>query len=123
MPDNPEAAAIAGNEAGHIYNLQVVAQSIEDFSRNVTRFLVIGLNDTPRTGNDKTSIMFVTAHAPGALYKVMQPIAEADLNMMKLESRPSKYENWSYFFFAAARISRFSKTVFSYPFKPTDTMT
>ncbi len=94
----PGSAAIASREAAHMYNLQVVASGIEDFSRNITRFLVIGRDETRRTGNDKTSIMFVTAHVPGALYRVLKPIAEAGINMVKLESRPTKYENWSYFF-------------------------
>jgi chorismate mutase/prephenate dehydratase len=44
--------------------------------------------------------MFVTAHIPGALYKVMEPIAKADINMLKLESRPIKSANWNYCFFA-----------------------
>jgi chorismate mutase/prephenate dehydratase len=43
--------------------------------------------------------MFATAHIPGALYKVLEPIAETGINMLKLESRPTKYKNWSYFFF------------------------
>ena len=97
--ENPGSAAIAAREAAQMYGLNVVASRIEDFSRNITRFLVIGHDDMPRTGNDKTSIMFATAHVPGALYKVLGPIAQAGINMVKLESRPTKYENWNYFFF------------------------
>ncbi len=93
------AAAIASSEAAGIYNLNVVASRIEDHSNNTTRFLVIGKKEMPPTGNDKTSLMFAAAHVPGSLYKSLAPIAEAQLNMMKLESRPSKHENWSYFFF------------------------
>jgi len=93
-------AAIASREAAQSYKLEVLASRIEDASRNVTRFLVIGRDDIGRTGADKTSIMFVTSHVPGALFKVLKPIAEADINMVKLESRPSRHENWSYFFFA-----------------------
>ncbi len=94
-----ETAAIAGREAGRIYGLKVAAPRIQDVARNTTRFLVIG-NDRPTvTGNDKTSIMFVTAHVPGALFQALGPIAEAGINMLKLESRPAKYENWSYVFF------------------------
>jgi chorismate mutase/prephenate dehydratase len=93
------AAAIASSEAARIYNLNVVASRIEDHSNNTTRFLVIGKKEMPPTGNDKTSLMFAAAHVPGSLYKSLAPIAEAQLNMMKLESRPSKHENWSYFFF------------------------
>ncbi|MEW6674236.1 MAG: prephenate dehydratase [Thermodesulfobacteriota bacterium] len=94
------AAAIASKEAAQSYKLEVLASRIEDVSRNVTRFLVIGKDAIRRTGADKTSIMFVTAHVPGALFRVLKPIADADINMVKLESRPSKHENWSYFFFA-----------------------
>lgn len=93
------SASIAGREAAHMYNLQVVASRIEDVGRNITRFLVIGKEKTPRTGKDKTSIMFATPHVPGALYHTLKPIAEADINMVKLESRPTRHENWSYFFF------------------------
>ena len=99
VAEDSHAAAIASREAARLYNLRVVASKIEDFPRNTTRFLVIGKDDVKRTGNDKTSVMFVAAHVPGALYKVLTPIAEAGLNMLKLESRPTKHEKWSYFFF------------------------
>lgn len=95
-----QAAAIASREAAQSYKLEVLAPRIEDVSRNVTRFLVIGKDEIQQTGTDKTSIMFVTAHVPGALFRVLKPIAEAGINMVKLESRPSKHENWSYLFFA-----------------------
>lgn len=94
-----KSAAIASREAAESYKLAVVASKIEDVSRNVTRFLVIGKHESERTGKDKTSIMFATAHVPGALYRVLKPIAKAGINMVKLESRPTKHENWSYFFF------------------------
>lgn len=97
--ENSEAAAIASSEAARLYNLQIVASKIEDFSKNITRFLVIGRDEIHMTGNDKTSIMFVTSHVPGALYRVLEPIAKSGINMLKLESRPTKHENWSYFFF------------------------
>jgi chorismate mutase/prephenate dehydratase len=97
--DDSRAAAIAGSEAAQMYNLQVMASKIEDFARNITRFLLIGKKGARPTGKDKTSLMFVTAHAPGALYKVLTPIADNGLNMVKLESRPSRHENWSYCFF------------------------
>ncbi len=97
--DNPKSAAIASSMAAHIYNLHVIASKIEDVSRNTTRFLVIGKDEIKRTGVDKTSIMFVTPNTPGALYKILEPIAKSGINMVKLESRPTKHENWSYFFF------------------------
>lgn len=93
------AAAIASNLAAQVYNIPVVASQIEDFSKNMTRFLVIGHEKSKRTDRDKTSIMFVTAHHPGALFRVLEPIADSGVNMLKLESRPIKQENWNYFFF------------------------
>lgn len=92
------AAAIANSEASRFYNLNVVASKIEDSTRNVTRFLIIGKDNPPATNDDKTTLMFVTSHIPGALYKALQPISEAGLNMVKLESRPIKHKNWHYFF-------------------------
>lgn len=94
-----KTAAIANSEAAHIYGLQILESNIEDHSNNITRFLLIGNDEPHPTGCDKTSIMFVISHVPGALYKTLQPISEAGINMSKLESRPTKHENWSYFFF------------------------
>lgn len=94
-----EAAAIASNEAARIYNLKTAASKIEDQLNNTTRFLVIGHQAALHTGRDKTSIMFSAPHIPGALYKVLEPIAKTGINMLKLESRPSKNINWNYFFF------------------------
>ncbi|PID73713.1 MAG: prephenate dehydratase [Desulfobacterales bacterium] len=93
------AAAIASSEAARLYSLEVAASRIEDIARNTTRFLTIGKDDVHRTGNDKTSLMFVTGHVPGALYQILRPVAESRLNMLKLESRPTRCQNWSYFFF------------------------
>lgn len=93
-------AAIASSAAAELYHLDVIASRIEDVARNTTRFLVIGHDQPHRTGNDKTSLMFVTAHVPGALFRVLKPIADAQINMVKLESRPTKHQNWSYFFIA-----------------------
>ena len=97
--ETPGAAAVASREAADIYGLRVVASRIEDTARNTTRFLVIGRDEVHRTGRDKTSLMFVTSHVPGALYKALRPMSDAGLNMVKLESRPTRHQNWSYFFF------------------------
>lgn len=93
-----DAAAIASSKAAQVYKLKIVESKIEDSSKNETRFLVIGKEEMHRTGKDKTSIMFVTSHVPGALFKALEPVAKTGLNMVKLESRPTKSENWSYFF-------------------------
>jgi len=93
------SAVIASSEAAQIYNLQILSSRIEDIAKNTTRFLVIGKDETQPTGKDKTSIMFVTAHIPGALHKSLGSLAKARINLLKVESRPIKYENWNYCFF------------------------
>ncbi len=97
--EKPGSAVIASSEAAQTYNLQIVASRIEDIAKNTTRFLVIGRDEAPCTGKDKTSIMFVTAHVPGALHKSLGSLAKAGINLLKVESRPIKYENWNYCFF------------------------
>jgi len=94
-----KTAAIANSDAAHIYGLQILETNIEDHSNNITRFLLIGNDEPSPTGCDRTSIMFVISHVPGALFKILEPIAESGINMSKMESRPTKHENWSYFFF------------------------
>ena len=92
-------AAIASKKAAHIYSLLPVATRIQDRSGNITRFIVIGGPRPERTGHDKTSIMFATAHTPGALFSALSPVNKSGLNMVKLESRPTRHQNWSYYFF------------------------
>ncbi|MEW5734429.1 MAG: prephenate dehydratase [Thermodesulfobacteriota bacterium] len=97
--DTQGAAAVASPLAAVVYDLVVLASHIQDKAHNVTRFLVIGHDQVERTGSDKTSLLFATPHVPGALYKVLAPIAEAGVNMVKLESRPAKGKSWTYLFF------------------------
>ena len=95
----PGAAAIASSQAAIAYNLNSLASNIQDAAHNITRFLVIGTDKVRPTGKDKTSLLFATPHIPGALHSVIKPIAESGLNMVKLESRPSKSASWHYLFF------------------------
>jgi chorismate mutase/prephenate dehydratase len=94
-----QIAAIASGKAAHFYNLLPVASKIQDRAGNITRFLVVGGDRPERTGNDKTSIMFATNHTPGALFRALSPVNRSGLNMVKLESRPTRHYNWSYHFF------------------------
>jgi chorismate mutase / prephenate dehydratase len=113
--ENQEVAAIASQKAAHFYELLPVESKIEDYSGNVTRFLVIGKQSPGQTGRDKTSIMFATSHVPGALFKALEPVDKAGLNMLKLESRPTRDQNWSYYFFldieGHVEDSRVAKTI------------
>ncbi|MCK5099714.1 MAG: prephenate dehydratase, partial [Desulfobacteraceae bacterium] len=97
--NDKNCAIIVSSQAANIYSLQVVESAIEDYPGNITRFLIIGKDIPEKSINDKTSIMFSTSHIPGALFKALEPVNKSELNMLKLESRPTKHENWSYYFF------------------------
>ena len=96
---NPNAAAIASSFAAPLYDLRVVESRIEDQPGNVTHFFVIGPDAPGPTGRDKTAILFAVDNIPGALYKTLKPLADRDLNMTRIVSRPAKNENWRYLFF------------------------
>ncbi len=94
-----KVAAIASELAAKMYDLHFVERHIEDSRRNVTRFLVIAPESPPRTGKDKTSIMFSVKDRPGALFDILTPFKRAKINLTKIESRPSKRKAWEYIFF------------------------
>jgi chorismate mutase/prephenate dehydratase len=92
-------AAIAGDAAADIYTLNFIARNIEDAADNTTRFLIIGHQSTPPSGDDKTSLIFSTPNQPGALYNMLAAFADNGISMMRIESRPSRRGMWDYFFF------------------------
>jgi len=96
------AAAIGSDLAGSIYGVNVTHRHIEDASTNVTRFLVIASRPARPTGDDKTVIMFVTAHRPGALVDVLADFRDRGVNLSHIEKRPSGRTNWEYTFFIDA---------------------
>lgn len=98
-----DVAAIGSMLAGEIYGLQVQFENIEDNPDNVTRFFVIGRESARRTGDDKTAIMFTTAHRPGALADVLDVFKTNGINLTDIEKRPSQKVNWEYYFFIDAQ--------------------
>ena len=94
-----DAAAIAGDSAGHVYGLKAIAGPIEDRSDNTTRFLVIGRASFPPSGNDRTSLLVFIRDQPGALYQVLEPLARHGVSMNRIESRPEHGVLWQYAFF------------------------
>ena len=96
---NPKVAAISSSLAKEIYDLQVVAENIEDQSHNSTRFLIIGRNDARPSGDDKTSLVFSVKDQPGILHRMLEPLAKSRINLTKIESRPLKNKPWEYMFF------------------------
>jgi prephenate dehydratase len=95
----PGTAAIASALAGKTYGLEVLVHHLEDESLNYTRFFILGLEDPPRNDPSKTSVIFTTRHRPGALYQVLSELAERDINLTKIESRPRRNRPWRYLFY------------------------
>ena len=93
------SGAIAGVLASEKYNVPVLEYDIQDNAANATRFLVLGRQCSPPTGNDRTSVMFSIVDRVGALYQSLAPFRRYRINMTKIESRPSKRKAWEYFFF------------------------
>ncbi len=99
----PGVAAIGSVLAGELHGLQTLFANIEDNPDNVTRFFVIGREPARKSGDDKTAIMFTTAHKPGALAVVLDVFKDNGINLTDIEKRPSKKVNWEYYFFIDAQ--------------------
>jgi prephenate dehydratase len=95
----PGVAAIASRLAGQRYELDELAYGIEDSVYNYTRFFVLSHEEPPRSQRTKTSLVFATAHNPGALYECMGEFAKRHVNLTKLESRPRANRPWQYAFY------------------------
>lgn len=93
------AAAVGPELAARRYGLGVLASDIQDASPNLTRFLVLGNEACPPTGEDKTSLVFLASHRPGSLYGALSHFASRGLNLCRIESRPTKDRPWEYAFF------------------------
>ena len=93
------SAAIAGDMACELYNLEKMREKIEDRPDNSTRFLIIGRESVPRSGDDRTSIVVSVHNKPGALHDLLEPFRRYNVDMTRLESRPSRNSKWSYVFF------------------------
>lgn len=92
-------AAIAGETAAKIYQLDVIERNIEDELNNTTRFLIIGKSNIPPSGQDKTTMLVSAQNKSGTLYSLLEPIARHQLSLSRIESRPSRKGLWEYVFF------------------------
>jgi len=97
--EEQNAAAIGSAIAAELYGLKIACENIEDVTNNITRFLVIAREDAKPTGEDKTAMMFSTAHKAGALADVLDVLKRYNINLTNIESRPSKKREWEYHFF------------------------
>lgn len=93
------SGALASALAADLYGLDLLEQDVQDLGGNTTRFLVIGKRYGQATGKDKTSLLFAVKHRVGALYDALSAFKQYNINMTKIESRPSKTKAWEYYFF------------------------
>ncbi|WXU00819.1 MAG: Bifunctional chorismate mutase/prephenate dehydratase [Catillopecten margaritatus gill symbiont] len=98
VKDEPNAAAIASEAALSLYGLERIAKNIQDKTGNVTRFLVLGKEEVPPSGNDKTSLLIVTKHETGALLELLEPFKANNINMLQLARHPIPGVKWEYLF-------------------------
>jgi chorismate mutase/prephenate dehydratase len=97
--ETENTAAIAGSAAAELYGLETLEANIEDEAGNTTRFLVIGRHPTEPSDKDKTSLLVSTRNESGALFHLLEPLAEHQISMTRIESRPSRRGAWDYVFF------------------------
>jgi chorismate mutase/prephenate dehydratase len=94
-----DGAAIASARAAEIYKMKIIASEIEDNPNNFTRFFILAKEDSPPSGNDKTSIVFSVKHRPRALSEFLKEFAVRNINLTKIESRPTRQKPWEYNFY------------------------
>jgi len=99
--DEKGTAAVAGETAAEVYGLTILCADIEDRPDNTTRFLVIGRRMFGASGHDRTTLLVSTGHteAPGALHRLLEPLARNKVSLSRIESRPSQRRKWDYVFF------------------------
>lgn len=94
-----QSAAIASEYAAKHYALKIIDRHIEDSAGNITKFFVIGRNESKRSTHSKTSLLFSLKDRPGVLYDALRPFSKHGVNLTKIESRPTREKAWEYVFF------------------------
>jgi chorismate mutase/prephenate dehydratase len=93
---DPEGAGIVAKLASDVYNIPLLHEGIEDNPNNRTRFIVVGRNEPPPSGRDKTSILFAVKNQPGSLGRALRVFEAHNINLTMIASRPTKNAAWEY---------------------------
>lgn len=101
-----DAGAIASERAAQVFGLEILKAEIQDFSDNITRFLVISRTADPDPAVDKTTVVFSLPNEPGALFKALSVFALRDIDLTKIESRPIRGRPWEYLFYVDLPLGR-----------------
>jgi prephenate dehydratase len=101
-----DAGAIASERAAHVFGLQILRSDIQDYSDNITRFLVVSRISEPDAPADKTTLVFSLANEPGALFRALSVFALRGIDLTKIESRPIRGRPWEYLFYVDVPVSR-----------------
>ena len=107
--DRKDVAALSSRSCAELYNLEILASSIQDKGNNRTRFICISKNLEIYPGSDKTSIMMVLPHRPGSLYKLLARLYTLGINVTKLESRPIPDRDFEFMFYFDLETSIYSE--------------
>ncbi len=107
--DREDVAALSSNNCAELYGLNTLKSSVQDKNNNYTRFICISKNLEIYPGADKTSLMLVLPHKPGALYKVLSRLYALDINLIKLESRPLADRDFEFMFYFDLETSIYSE--------------
>ena len=94
-----DVASISSRSCAIQYGLETLASAIQDNGNNHTRFICITNNTEIYPGADRTSLMLVTPHKPGALYRILSRFNSLGINLIKLESRPIPERDFEFMFY------------------------
>ena len=109
LSERKDVAALSSRMCAELYGLKVVQSSVQDEGNNHTRFLCISKDTEIYPGADKTSVMMILPHKPGALYKVLARLYALGINLLKLESRPLPDRDFEFMFYLDLETSVYSE--------------
>ena len=101
-----DAAAIASDRAAQVFGLEILKPEIQDFSDNITRFLVVSRTADSDLQADKTTVVFSLPNEPGSLFKALSVFALREIDLTKIESRPIRGRPWEYLFYVDLPVGR-----------------